>query len=66
MSANAHQADTTEVSHRAALAECETALLRATLELLRLNRDAWRKHAQRLDLGTPTASANSVSWPRAL
>ena len=66
MLAKAHQTDTTEASHRAALAEREATLLRATLEVLRLNRDVWREHAERLDLTTPTRPANSDWCSRAL
>jgi hypothetical protein len=66
MPAIAHQANTTEASHCAALAERVPTVLRALLEVQQFNRDAWREHAERLDPTPPTRPANSEWWPRAL
>ena len=44
---DAHQADLAEANQRAAAAEREAAMLRAMVEVLRLDRDAWREQAQR-------------------
>jgi hypothetical protein len=44
---DAHQADLAKANQRAAVAEREAAVLRAMVEVLRLDRDAWREQAQR-------------------
>ena len=58
---DAHQADLAEAHQRAALAELEVSLLRATTEDLRRDRDSWREQAQRLTLPAP-ANARSKRW----
>ena len=60
----AHQADLAEANQRAALAEREAALLRATIEDLRCDRDAWRDQAQRLALPAPASATWSWWWRR--
>jgi hypothetical protein len=40
-----HQTDLAEANQRAVAAEREAAMLRAMVEVLRLDRDAWREHA---------------------
>ena len=59
---DAHQADFAEAHQRAALAELEVSLLRATTEDLRRDRDSWREQAQRLALPAPTPTARSKRW----
>ena len=44
---DAHEADLAEANQRAAAAEREAAMLRAMVEVLRLDRDTWREQAQR-------------------
>ena len=61
---DAHQADLAEAHQRAALAELEVSLLRATTEDLRRDRDSWREQAQRLALPAPTPTARSRWWWR--
>ena len=56
-----HQADLAEANQRAAMAELEVSLLRATTEDLRRDRDSWREQAQRLALPAP-ANARSKRW----
>ena len=56
-----HQADLAEANQRAAMAELEVSLLRATTEDLRRDRDSWREQAQRLTLPAP-ANARSKRW----
>jgi hypothetical protein len=43
-----HQADLAEANQRAVAAEREAAMLRAMVQVLRLDRDAWREQEQRL------------------
>jgi hypothetical protein len=61
---DAHQADLAEAHQRAALAELEVSLLRATTEDLRRDRDSWREQAQRLALPAPTPTARKRWWWR--
>ncbi|HEY7301309.1 MAG TPA: hypothetical protein VH684_25745 [Xanthobacteraceae bacterium] len=58
----AHQAELAEANQRASAAEREAVLLRATIEDLRSDRDAWREQAQRLALPAPTPAG--WSWWR--
>jgi hypothetical protein len=58
---DAHQVDLAEANQRAALAELEVSLLRATTEDLRCDRDSWREQAQRLALPA-SAIARSKRW----
>jgi hypothetical protein len=44
---DAHQADLAKANQRAAVAERDAAMLRAMVEVLRLDQDAWREQAQR-------------------
>jgi hypothetical protein len=44
---DAHQADLAEANQRTATAEREVAMLRPMVEVLRLDRDAWREKALR-------------------
>jgi hypothetical protein len=58
-----HQADLAEANQRAAVAELEVTLLRATIEDLRHDRDSWREQAQRLALPAPApAAARATRW----
>ena len=61
---DAHPADFAEAHQRAALAELEVSLRRATTEDLRRDRDSWREQAQRLALPAPTPVAPSRWWWR--
>ena len=58
---DAHQVDLAEANQRAALAEAEVSLLRATTEDLGCYRDSWREQAQRLAPPAP-AIARSKRW----
>ena len=57
-----HQADLAEANQRAAVAEREVGLLRATVEDLRCDRDAWREQAQRLALPAPAPASAAWTW----
>ena len=59
-----HQAQLAEANQRAAAAEREASLLRATIEDLRSDRDAWREQAQRLALPAPVPAGWSWWWRR--
>jgi hypothetical protein len=61
---DAHQADLDDANQRAAMAEREVALLRATIEDLRCDRNAWREQAQRLALPAPASGAWTWWWRR--
>jgi hypothetical protein len=57
-----HQGDLAEANRRATVAELEATLLRATIEDLRRDRDAWREQAHRLALPAPSPAARSRWW----
>ncbi|HEY7298215.1 MAG TPA: hypothetical protein VH684_09805 [Xanthobacteraceae bacterium] len=57
-----HQADLAEANQRAAMAEAEVTLLRATIEELRHDRNSWREQAQRLALPAPAPAARTWWW----
>ena len=59
-----HQADLADAIQRAAIAEREAAFLRATIEDLRCDRNAWREQAQRLALPAPSSVAWTWWWRR--
>jgi hypothetical protein len=58
------QPELAEANARAALAEREAALLRASLDDLRRDRDAWREQAQRLALPAPAPTGWTWPWRR--
>jgi hypothetical protein len=61
---DAQQADLAEANQRAALAELEVSLVRATTEDVRHDRDSWRGQAQRLALPAPANARSKLWWWR--
>jgi hypothetical protein len=56
-----HQADLAEANQRADVAEREAAMLRAMVEVLRLDRDAWREQARRSPFIRPARWAHTTA-----
>ena len=61
---DAHRAELAEAKQRAAVAERDAALWRATAEVLRLERDIRREQAQRLALPAPSPAGWTWWWRR--